>query len=79
MSDITYAVVGGPPHDWRGLKIFELVTGSEVRDVLEVNTAEGWLIRYVRDESGMIFIDPKRPDEAARQRIEGSFEIRRPV
>lgn len=78
MEAITYAVVDGPPDDWRGLKIFDLDTGQEVDQVVEVNVAEGWMIRYRKDENGRIFIDPDQPDEAAKERIEGRFEIRCP-
>lgn len=75
---ITYAVVDGPPDDWRGLKIFDLDTGEEVDHVIEVNATEGWLIRYRKDERGYIFPDPDQPEEAARERITGRFQIRRP-
>ena len=79
MKTLTYAIVGGPPEDWRGLVIVDLETGREVRDVVEVNSAEGWLIRFRRNEQGHVYLDPDRPDEAARERLTGKFEIRYPV
>ncbi|RZJ47426.1 MAG: hypothetical protein EON87_00905 [Brevundimonas sp.] len=75
MDTITHAQVGGPPHDWRGLIVIDLATGSPVGEVIEVNTAEGWLQRYVTDESGSVVSDG---DGAKRERVEGDFEIRRP-
>lgn len=78
MSDvITYAVVGGPPADWQGLKIIDLDTGDEVRDVVEVNTTAGWLIRAKRDASGSLMSHPQK-DEVERERLTGRFEIRQP-
>lgn len=74
---LTYAVVGGPPDDWNGLLVFDLDSGEEVREVIEVDTSEGWLVRLKRDENGQFFIDPDAPDEAAKERLEGRFEIRR--
>jgi len=76
---ITYAKAGGPPDNWRGLKIYDLDTGKEVWDVEEVSAVEGWLIRMKRNEKGEIFIDPANGDEVAVERLEGRFEIRRPA
>jgi len=79
MSDpITYAKAGGPPDDWHGLRVFDLDTGAEIERVEEVNAAEGWLIRANLDERGYVYPDPEKPDEIARERIKGRFEIRRP-
>ncbi|KQW79717.1 hypothetical protein [Brevundimonas sp. Root1279] len=78
MEPLTYAKVDGPPSDWQGLKVIDRATGGEVSRVIEVNTVEGWLIRYRLNERGLIFSDPDRPDEAATERVEGDFEIRRP-
>lgn len=79
MTELTYAIVGGPPHDWCGLLIRDLETNALVQRVVEVNTAEGWLIRYKTDDKGQIYVDPAQPDEAARERIEGRFRIERPA
>lgn len=78
MTELTYAKTGGPPHDWQGLKVFDLDTGQEVLKVVEVNTAEGWLISYRLNDKGMVYSDPENPEYAATQRIEGRYEIRRP-
>lgn len=78
MTELTYAKAGGPPHDWQGLKVFDLATGQEVLDVLECDTGAGWLISYKRDDRGLIYVDPANPEHAARQRIEGRYKIVRP-
>jgi hypothetical protein len=78
MGQITYAKVGGPPAYWQGLKVINLDTGQEVLDVVEVDAHEGWLISYRRNAEGHIYPDPENPEQAARQRVEGRFEIRRP-
>lgn len=75
MTDIQYAIVGGPPVDWRGLQVIDLDTGKPISRVIEVDAAQGWLRRYREDEQGMVFIDPAKPDEAAQERIEGRFQI----
>lgn len=79
MAEITYAKVDGPPDDWMALKVIDLDAGQEVRMVLEVNTFEGWLIRNRADDGGEPLIDPDKPDEVAKERIEGRFEIIRPA
>lgn len=79
MSQITYAKVGGPPAYWHGLKVIDLDTGQEVLDVIEVDAQEGWLISYRRNAEGRFYMDPANEGQAARQRVEGRFEIRRPA
>lgn len=79
MTELSYAKVGGPPARWQKLKIIDLDTGLEVSKVVEVNTTEGWLIRYREDAEGRPFIDPEKPDQAARERVEGRFQIVRPT
>lgn len=76
---LTYAVVGGPPDDWNGLTIFDLDTWKEVKEVIEANTVEGWLVRLRRNDDGQFFIDPEHSDEVAKERLTGRFEIRRPA
>lgn len=76
---LTYACVGGPPDDWHGLDIIDLDTGKGVFGVVEVNSAEGWLIRLKTDGAGKFFVDPEYPDEVAKERVEGRFEIRQPA
>jgi hypothetical protein len=74
---ITYAVVGGPPADWYGLRIFDLDSGAEVTKVVEVNATEGWVIRNKEDAQGYAYLDEDTGD-IARERVTGRFEIRRP-
>lgn len=75
---ITYAKVDGPPDDWFALRIFDTRTGDELFDVVEVNAAEGWLVRAARNDAGEFYLsgDPADP-EVAKERIDGAFEIRR--
>lgn len=74
---LTYALVGGPPRDWRGLKIFDLDTAAEITEVVEVDTANGWVIRYVTDDRGQV-VQNQHGDRAKTEIIRGRFEIRRP-
>lgn len=68
MSDeITYAMVGGPPDNWKGITIIDLDTGLEACDVIEVDAGDGWLIRAARDGRGLIY---------AEEKLNGRFEIR---
>jgi len=78
MDEITYAKVNGPPDDWYGLRIFDLNSGAEVGEVIEVNTAEGWLVCYAPDDDGVLRVD-QATGTAKTKRIEGRFEIRRPT
>lgn len=71
---IPYAKAGGPPEDWKDLRVFNLDTGLEVRSVTEVNTAEGWVVRMRRDLDGGIIVEN---GEIATERLEGRFAIRR--
>lgn len=75
---ITYAKAGvaPDPFPFGKLRDFDLETGQEVLDVEEVNTTEGWLISYKRNATGEFYIDPASPEEVARQRVVGRFEIR---
>ncbi len=76
---ITYAKVDGPPDDWFDLRIIDLDTGLELKDVVEVNAAKGWLIRATRNEAGELYVvGSGEGAEIARERIGGRFEIRRP-
>lgn len=52
MTEITYALAGLTPDDWWNIEVIDLETGLPVRDVLEVDTASGWLIRRVRNDEG---------------------------
>lgn len=67
----TYAKADGPPDDWMGLEV--LLDGVVVYDVFEVDTKQGWAIRYAHDEE-------RRPVVAngrfVKERVEGAFELR---
>lgn len=70
-EEITYARVGGPPADWKGLEVRDLDTGELRTDVVEVNSAEGWCVIYR--------LDQWQPwmDQIPQERIEGRFRIER--
>lgn len=76
MGQITFARMTGPPDSWAVLEVINLLTGTQVRDVIEVDTVERYLIRYRRDPRGQLIIKGAEPD---RERITGDFEIRRVV
>lgn len=74
MTDkLTYAIVGGPPADWYDLRVFD-ADGNKIKEVVEVNTTEGWLIRHRVDEKGDLIVEN---DEVATERIAGAFTIKR--
>jgi len=68
---ITYAKVNGPPDDWHGLSVFDR-QGNEIKSVVEVNTAEGWLIRHKLDGAGRPVVEG---EEIVNERVEGDFTI----
>lgn len=74
---ITYAVVGGPPANWIGLRIIDLETGEEVDKVVEVDTRAGWVVRLA-SVNGEVLVDYRR-NRIFREAIFGSFEIRPPA
>ncbi len=69
---LTYAVVGGPPVNWHDLQVLDRDTGAPIDGVVEVNTVEGWLIRYIRDEQGRLV---SGAGKAAKERVVGNFMI----
>jgi hypothetical protein len=75
MTPPTYAKTGGPPQSWRRLRIIDLETQREVRGVIEIDTAAGWLRRYQTDERGRLVINAAR--EATVERLAGRFRIER--
>ena len=66
----TYARAGGPPDDWYSIRVINLDTGAEVRDVVEVDTVDGWVIQQ-RQASDVV-------RKGGHVRLKGRFEIRRP-
>lgn len=77
MGEITFAKVDGPPAHWMGLRVFDEATGQEIKDVVECDTVEGYVVRHRRDERGQVHEDPENPGTVATERILGRFEIRR--
>lgn len=75
MGQVTFAKVAGPPDSWRTLHVVNRTTSLEVRDVVEVDTVEGYLIRLCRDVRGKL-IPNTMGDGPAQERITGDFEIR---
>lgn len=75
----TYAKAGGPPDDWTEMQVFNVETGLLVPDVYEVNTVEGWVEVYPRDERGRSVLSSDGR-MAMTERIPGNFRLqRRPV
>lgn len=72
MSDITYAKAGETPANWPELTVFNVDTGEEITTCVEINTIEGWMIRFMRHENGSMVIEDGRLKE---ERIEGNFRI----
>ncbi|KKK40367.1 hypothetical protein LCGC14_3084240 [marine sediment metagenome] len=72
---ITYAKVGGPPHYWDNLKIFDVNTGKEIKDVIEVDYNEDRCTCYRRID-GKLVVDPK-DDYIERVYLKGKFRIER--
>lgn len=68
MTTITYAKVGGPPKQWRGLKVFSGTVRLE--RVVEVNTIEGWVVRFAPREPGDTELRTFRVDGLDNLRIE---------
>jgi hypothetical protein len=75
MGQITFAKVGGPPHSWRTIHVINRTTSLEVRDVVEVDTVEGYVIRLRRDVRGKL-VPNTIGDGPAQERITGDFEIK---
>lgn len=76
---ITYAKVDGPPEDWCGLRVIDLQTGSEVRDVIEASTLFtcGWVRKLALGADGEPYLNEAK-DAIVEEVIYGRFEIRRP-
>lgn len=72
MSGLTYAKVGGPPAHWQKLEVIDNTSGKLIRDVLEVNTMEGWLTRHIRDGDDNLVLDG---GQLAKETISGRFRI----
>lgn len=87
--EIRYAKVDGPPPDWVGLRIFDVDTGEEIMEVVEVDCDDGWLIRFKPGSDGKIYscdekdcscvgddLDPN--GHIATEKLHGRFRIERP-
>lgn len=78
-TGLIYAKAGVTPDDWESLTVIDLGANLEVDSVLEVNTAEGWLLRHFpgegpAPESPQLLI---KSNETVMERREGRFELRR--
>lgn len=72
MTETTYAKAGETPgYQW--LEVVDMQTGRVVNEVVEVNTREGWLVRYRTDESGHLLLDGS---EVITERLEGRFQLK---
>lgn len=52
------------------LRIIDRRTGNELRDVVEANSDEGWLVRFRRDGSGNFIVD-EDGQTLATERLDG--------
>lgn len=57
---ILYAKAGGPPANWRDLRVVAVATGKELRDVIEANAFDGWVVQRVRDGAGKLTAGERR-------------------
>ena len=74
----TYAKAGGPPAEWFKLTIINLDNNKEVNDVVEVDTEQGSIVVFERDEDHKLLLNEERTD-ALRKRYKGKFKIVRLV
>ncbi len=74
-EEITYAKVNGPPDNWYDMRVFDAKTGEEIKEVVEVNTAEGFLRRHKMRKGQLYVVDGKVVIERIRGRF--AIEIRR--
>ncbi len=52
-DELTFAKVGGPPEDWKDLRIIDLSTGQDfVGSAIEIDTRAGYVITCKVDENG---------------------------
>lgn len=64
----TYACVAtDTPWNWPLLRVLD-AEGNEVKGIIEVNTEEGWAVRYVERR-------PPGEEEWPTERIEGTFRL----
>lgn len=71
MKEITYAKTGGPPDNWKGLRVLDC-HGNEIKNVVEVNTLMGWVKRIAVGDDG----NPRTSgDELVIEELTGQFTI----
>ena len=56
---ILYVKTGGPPADWREMRVHLARGGKLVPDVREANAHEGWYVQALRRPDGHLDIDPR--------------------
>lgn len=76
MGDITFAKVGGPPADWMGVRVFNVETGVEMKNIVEVDTVEGYVLRHRVDAQGLLIIEAGSA-RVSVERVNGAFRIER--
>jgi len=67
-----HIVAPGPRRDGHVLQI-QLDGENPPYAWAEVNTEEGWGVRYVTNETGRLQPNPDKPDEYLMERVEGEF------
>lgn len=73
---ILFAQVGGPPADWRKLRIVRLANGKEIRDVYRADAHNGWVEIAVRDEAGKVQADGQGRVRTRREQVRIRIERR---
>lgn len=54
---VLYLKSGGPPADWRDYDIIRVSSGKKMKDLIEANAYEGWVVQVRRDAAGNIQTD----------------------
>jgi hypothetical protein len=74
LKPLRYAKVDyGPPEDWMGVLVLDVATGEAVKNVVEVDCDEGWLLRCARDSRGFVYANAD--GEVTLERLEGRFVL----
>lgn len=73
---LLYVKAGGPPANWKAVRVIRKANGQEVRDVVEANAYDGWFDQAVRDKAGAVERDKVRRMIIRRVRAAIRLEIR---
>ena len=68
------ARVGEFPECWMYLYVFDLDSGEQIRDVIEVDCSNGLLIKKVRNDNGRVKLTEDQ-EYVATERLKGNFGL----